>query len=91
MARSIPAVLRIFFLRLHSADPEERAHAAAALEEIASKEPELLDADEVRGVLLYLESIEDRDAIPLITKVLSAVAGVSRKDTYKYGLTGTDS
>jgi hypothetical protein len=41
MARSIPAVLRIFLLRLHSAHPEERARAAAALDEIASKEPEL--------------------------------------------------
>jgi hypothetical protein len=86
MVRSIPAVLRIFLLRLRSGNPEERAHAAAALKEIASKEPELLDPEELRGALSYLESISDSEAGSLITKASDKVASVSRKETYKYGL-----
>jgi hypothetical protein len=41
MARSMPAVLRIFvlaFLRPRSRDPEERAHAARSLAEIVSRD-----------------------------------------------------
>lgn len=42
-----PAVLRIFFMRLHSSNPGERTHAAYALASIADKEPELPDTDEL--------------------------------------------
>jgi len=43
MARSMPAVLGVFLMRLHSADADERAHAAHHLADVANKEPDLLD------------------------------------------------
>jgi hypothetical protein len=61
-------------------------HSRTALEEIASKEPELLNADNLRDALSHLESINDRDPTSSITKALDTVAGVSRKETYRYGL-----
>jgi HEAT repeat protein len=86
MSSSIPAVLRVFFRRLQSADPEERAHAATALADIASKEPELLDPEELQNALSRLQSIGDTETCRLLTKMLSKVTGGSRKEAYKYGL-----
>jgi hypothetical protein len=62
MARSMPAVLSIFFLRLRSRDPEERAHAARSLAEIAKREPEILDPDEIRTELSSLKALGDKKA-----------------------------
>jgi hypothetical protein len=62
MARSMPAVLSIFFLRLRSRAPEERAHAARSLAEIAKREPEILDPDEIRTELSSLKALGDKKA-----------------------------
>ena len=71
MARSFPAVLRLFFQRLRSISPDERAHAASAIYDIASEEPEILSVEELENALLQLRSIRDTDASGHLAKALS--------------------
>jgi len=86
MARSMPAVLRIFFMRLRSQDAAERAHAARALAEIAGREPEILDPDELRKEISRLKALGDGKAATAIAKVLPKVQRAPRLKGYKYGL-----
>ncbi len=76
MARSMPAVLGIYFARLRSEDASERTHAAQALAEIARREPEVLDPDALKKELSRLRSIGDMDATALIARVLPKSATV---------------
>ena len=86
MARSMPAVLRIFFARLRSQDAEERVHAARALREIAKREPEILDPDELKTELSRLKALGDKKASAAIAEVLPKVLRSTRIKGYKYGL-----
>jgi len=86
MARSFPAVLRVFYMRLNSVIPEETAHAAAAILDVAKEEPELLDANLLRKDLKRLKRVGHKEASSHITAALSRVKGVARKATYRYGL-----
>ena len=86
MVRSMPAVLRIFFMRLHSANSEERVHAAHALRDIAKKEPEILDRDEIRGELARLRTLGDKKSVEVLKTVLDRVGRARRVEGYKYGL-----
>lgn len=86
MARSMPAVLRIFFARLQSQDAEERVHAARALREIAKREPEILDPDELKTELSRLRALGDKKASAAIAEVLPRVQRSPRIKGYKYGL-----
>ena len=86
IARPMPAVLRIFFSRLHSPEPEERTHAASALSDIADKEPELLDPDELRKELSRLRKMGDKEAARHIADALPKAQGVPHPNGYKYGI-----
>jgi nucleoside phosphorylase len=86
MAWHMPAVLRIFFMRLHSTSPDERVHAAHALGDIAKKEPEILDQDEIRRELARLRTLGDKDSAAVLKTILQRVQRVRKVDGYKYGL-----
>jgi nucleoside phosphorylase len=86
MVRAIPATLHIFFSRLRSSDPEEREHAASALADIARKEPELLDAEQLRSEIGRLEKLGEVDALPRLKKALNEVETTERAEGYKYGI-----
>jgi hypothetical protein len=80
MARSMPAVLRIFFLRLRSRDPEERAHAARSLAEIAKREPEILDPDETRTELSRLKALGDKKAAASYRGLTKSAASLTSRE-----------
>lgn len=86
MARSMPAVLQIFFVRLRSSKVAERAHAAHCLADIAENEPEILDPEELGRELAHLEKLGDGKAARTIAKVFPKVRRASRVQGYKYGL-----
>jgi|HubBroStandDraft_1064217.scaffolds.fasta_scaffold97539_2 TIR domain len=85
MARSFPAVLRVFIQRLRSTSPDEREHAVDEIHDIASKEPEILAVEELEDALLYLRSIGDKDASRRLAEALSKAKTVSQKPRYRYG------
>lgn len=86
MAKSFPAVLRLFFQRLHSTAREEREHALDSICDVASKEPEILSVEELKDGLLHLRSIGDKDLSRRLAEALSRVKAVRRKPHYRYGL-----
>lgn len=86
MARPMPAVLGLYFKRLRSEEAEERMHAAQALAEVATHEPEVLDPDALKKELFRLRSIRDKDAAVLIARILPRVRRSRRIQGYKYGL-----
>jgi HEAT repeat protein len=86
MARFFPAVLHVFYVRLRSPVPEERAHAAQALCDIAEKEPELLDPRQLSEALIRLKQMNDKEALAPLRKAISKMNGVSRAERYRYGL-----
>jgi hypothetical protein len=86
MARSMPAVLRIF-LRVSTVLNQRNAnYAADALYEISQREPELLDRAEMTKEAARLSNEGDKDALRLITKALSNVLRASPVEGYKYGI-----
>jgi hypothetical protein len=54
IARSMPAVLQIFFERLHGEAPEQRIHAAHNIADIAKCEPQILDVKKLSRELSIL-------------------------------------
>jgi len=86
LIRSVPAVLRIFFVRLRSQNPDERLRAAQALEDIADKEPELLDAEELGKHFEELKRSGDLDVTKYLRKSIKKVQSVKRISRYKYGI-----
>jgi nucleoside phosphorylase len=86
MVRSIPATLHIFYSRLHSSDLEEREHAASALADIAKKEPELLDAEQLRSEIARLGKLGDTGALARLKKALIEVQKTKRAEGYRYGI-----
>jgi len=85
MARSFPAVLRLFFQRLHSSSAEEREHTVYAICDIASKEPEILSVAELEEAALHLRSIGDTDAYSRLTEALSKAKAARHMPRYRYG------
>jgi len=85
MARDVPGVLQIFFTRLHSSNSDERAHAAAALGDIADKEPQLLDVAQLRGELSRLPA-GDTNASRYLKRAVGKVAHSERRGGYRYGI-----
>jgi hypothetical protein len=83
-ARAMPAVLYIFFSRLHSANMDERSHAAHSLAEIAEKEPELLDEKELRFEIMLMEKLKDQNATATLKSAFARVQNVKRREGYKY-------
>ncbi len=85
MARTFPTVLKLFFSRIHGPSLDERQHAAYALYDIASQEPEILNADELQDALLHLRAIGDNDTYRRMAKALSKVKAVEHRPQYRYG------
>jgi nucleoside phosphorylase len=86
MAREVPGVLQIFFTRLHSSNSSERAHAAAALADIADKEPELLDVAQLRDELSRLSDRGDVDASRYLKRAVGKVDRSKRREGYRYSI-----
>lgn len=86
MARQRPAVLHVFFRRLHSSDSDVREYAANALADIADEEPEILDPEELKQELSRLKKIGDNVAADFIAEALPKVERAERSSDYKYGL-----
>lgn len=86
MVRHRPAILRVFFKRLHSSDPHVREHAAQALDGIAHQEPGILEPGELEYELSRLEELADEMAAHYITEALPKVKQAKRISPYKYGL-----
>jgi hypothetical protein len=85
MARSFPAVLRLFFQRLRSTSQEEREHAANAIRDIASKEPEILNVEDLENAMRHLLAIDDSAAGSRLAEAISRVRTIDRKPRYLYG------
>lgn len=85
MARSLPAVLDIFYGRLHSNIAEERSHASAHILSVADKDPDLLDSDLLKRELKRLSKM-DRDASKDIEAALQKMKGVTPDWGNRYGL-----
>jgi nucleoside phosphorylase len=86
MLRAMPMIFRIFLGRLRSADPQEREHAAAALADVAKQEPELLNVAALRVEVKELKSLGDKNALKVLSNILSQIRTVRSKKRYKYGL-----
>lgn len=86
MVRHRPAILRVFFKRLHSLDPHTREHAAQALAGIAHQEPGILDPGELEYELSRLEELADEMAAYYIAEAFPKVKRAKRLSPYKYGL-----
>ena len=86
IASSQPAVLHIYYQRLISNDPSERAHAAYALLGIAQKEPEILNLDELKHAYARLVQLGDKEAHHHIETALPLVQTAPDLFRYKYGL-----
>lgn len=86
MASTFPEILEIFFSRLRSETPEERAHAANQIENISRVDSGLLDPKRLAEELKYLRKVKDTEASASLKKALAAINGVERQDRYRYGL-----
>jgi nucleoside phosphorylase len=86
MARSMPAVLQIFFARLRSSETDEREHAAQALVEIGQKEPEILDFEDLEKELAWLQSQKDKKTARLIAAILPRIRKAPPHEGYRYGI-----
>ena len=63
MTRSRPALLRIFFVALRSQDADVRENVSRTIAEIAEKEPEILECEELEQELSKLREIQDERAV----------------------------
>ncbi|HEY4354238.1 MAG TPA: 5'-methylthioadenosine/S-adenosylhomocysteine nucleosidase [Acidobacteriaceae bacterium] len=86
MASTFPDVLEIFFGRLRSEHPDERAHAAHQVQSISEVDPSIFDSKRLAKELKLLRKMKDTEASEVLTKALVAVGGVKRRDRYRYGL-----
>lgn len=82
----MPQILNIFINRLHSRDPLEREHAAAALADIGREEPGLLDYKEIRREIRLLKKLNDENASRQLQAVLSRIHAAPHHQRYRYGL-----
>lgn len=86
MVRAMPSILQTFYSRLRSVNAEEREHAAACLFDIANKEPDLLDKEELTRASEKLQRIDDVSALEYVRKAESKAKGGDESSRYKYGL-----
>lgn len=85
MARLRPGVLRVFYTRLSSQEPEERQHAAEAIDDIADREPEILQVDDLAEARKQLIKVGDSAAADLIANALQKARRAVDVYPYKYG------
>jgi hypothetical protein len=85
MARWRPAILQLFDCWLSSEDADEREHAAAAIADIADREPEILEKDSLSAALEQLNRIGDSTSADYIAKAVSKAQRAVDVYPYKYG------
>jgi nucleoside phosphorylase len=86
MVRSLPAVLNVFYSRLRSTVPEERAHAASHIESVATEEPELLDPERLTVEINKLKRIGDTESKESLARALEKAKKSRRAAPHRYGL-----
>jgi hypothetical protein len=84
MARSRPAIIRVFFSGLNSPDADSREHASRAIADIAEKDPEILDREELEGELSKLKEMHDERARDNVVEAISKVEKSDPSGKYKY-------
>jgi hypothetical protein len=91
LVRSIPAVLRIFFVRLGSENPDLRLSAAQALDDIADKEPEILDVQELKKHFEKSKRFGDTDAAKYLRRSIKKVQNTTLISRYNTAFSDTQS
>lgn len=86
MARTFPDVLTVFYNRLRGEISEAQSHAAFQLRDIARKEPELLDAAQLRRELGTLRATRNADALKCLREALRLVQRSRHRPFYRYAL-----
>lgn len=86
MMSTMPNIYRIFRVRLHSGNADEREHAASNLADVARNEAWLLDANDLEAQIKQLRASKDQRAAGILAKVLPKVRKTGRRPKYKYGL-----
>jgi hypothetical protein len=87
LAHGQPSVLQWFYQRLGHPNAEARSHAAQAIADIADREPEILDGDELERAATRLTEMGDRDALKQLQRVVPTVKSVKRENSrYRYSL-----
>ncbi len=83
MMSTMPNIYRIFRARLHSANADEREHAAINLADVARNEAWLLDAKDLGAQIKQLRASKDQRAAGILAKVLPNVRKAGRRPKYK--------
>lgn len=86
MVEPMPYVLQVYLDRLRSEDPKERQQSLSALEDIAEKEPHLIDPEVLEGEQNYLAKLADGEALQRFGKILEKIRTVKTRFGYKYGI-----
>jgi hypothetical protein len=84
LARWRPTILRVFLARLTSPNSYSRELAASAIHDISKKEPEVLDAQELKKASAQLSKIGDKTALDLINEAITNVSSAHFGRHYKY-------
>lgn len=84
MARSRPAVIRVFFSGLNNSDADSREHASRTIADIAEIDPEILEREELERKLSMLEEMHDERSRDNIAEAISRVEKSDPRNKYKY-------
>jgi hypothetical protein len=84
MARSRPALLSVFYSGLRSLDEDARENASRAIAEIAEREPEILEREELERELSKLRAMQDERAVDNIVNAISRIENSNTANRYKY-------
>ena len=83
----MPNIVRVYLSRLHSNEPSEREHSAAALTDIAKHEPELIASKALKHELTLLHKLGDKKCARRMKKpFLALTKGTRKRFQFKYGL-----
>lgn len=85
LARYRVSILRMFFVRLRSKDSSTREFIANSICDISSKEPEILNPEDVENAYQHLKSIGDDTALHFIEKTKENIKSANFGDQWKYG------
>jgi TIR domain-containing protein len=83
LARFRPAILQIFYAWLTSRDADEREHAAAAIEDIAEAEPEILDVNALTACLEFTKRVGDSVSEKIISRAIEKARAADGVYPYK--------
>jgi hypothetical protein len=86
LCSSRPILVTHFLALLQSDTPAKREYAATALAEIAEKEPEILESEELDAEISRLLGIGDKLSAGILAESLPLIKQAKRGFRYKYGL-----